>query len=215
MEILECPFCKEQENRNNNILGKSRILAETNNFVVFPTTGGFVKNYQLVVPKHHINCFGQLSNNEILELNGIIEWQKNINMNYFNMNTSMFEHGALYPINESGKSIVHAHLHIFPNKQSLISEISKYNFDIIKIDDIKDLKDICHKYAKYLYYCDIDGQNYVITHDGIPSQFLRKVLADSVGEKDWNWRKNPMIDSIEENIDFYNKNKIIYKKKWR
>ena len=40
------------------------------------------------------------------------------------MKTSMFEHGALYPNNESGKSIVHAHLHIFPN--NILSKILNY-----------------------------------------------------------------------------------------
>ena len=55
-----CPFCEEQKNRNISIVNKSRTLAETDNFEVFPTTGGFVKNYQLIVLKKHINCFGEL-----------------------------------------------------------------------------------------------------------------------------------------------------------
>lgn len=90
-----CPFCEEQKNRNISIVNKSRTLAETDNFVVFPTTGGFVKNYQLIVPKKHINCFGELSKEQLIELKSLILWQKQINRKYFNSNSSMFEHNLL------------------------------------------------------------------------------------------------------------------------
>lgn len=130
MEKNECPFCKEQEKKYNDIIKKSRIIADADNFIVFPTTGGFVENYQLIVPKKHINCFGELSVDQLKELKKLILWQKEINKKYYNMQSSMFEHGALYPNNSSGKSIVHAHLHIFPNNISLLDFISKYNFGI-------------------------------------------------------------------------------------
>ena len=55
----------------------------------------------------------------------------------------MFEHGALLPNNESGKSIVHAHLHIFPNNQTLFTALKKYKFTIQEIPDITNLAKIC------------------------------------------------------------------------
>ena len=163
MQKSMCPFCEEQKNRGISIINKSRILAETDNFVVFPTTGGFVENYQLIVPKNHINCFGELSKEQLVELKSIILWQQEINRKYFNSNSSMFEHGALHPCNESGKSVVHAHLHIFPNNISLLDEIKKYNFNIQSIEDIEQLSVLCQKYDNYLYYSDIDGKDYIIT----------------------------------------------------
>lgn len=209
--IKECPFCEEIENPQKNIITKERIVLETKYFVVFPTTGGIVDNYQLIVPKRHINCFGQITKSELKELRKIINWQKNINKKCFNSNTIIFEHGALKPHNESGKSIVHAHLHIFPSCISLINEIEKYKFNHIFIKDIVQLKSICQKFESYLYYCDVDNKNYVITHQGIPSQFMRKVLADSLGIKEWNWRNYPMSEMIEKNIEFYQKNYFLIK----
>ena len=135
-----------------------------------------------------------------------------INKKYFNSSFSMFEHGALYPSNESGKSIIHAHLHIFPNNISLLDEISKYNFETEEIDDINDLRQICHEYEKYLYYRDVNGKNYIMTHQGIPSQFLRMVLANSLQKQEWNWREYPLIDVIEKNLEFYKEKKLIYRK---
>lgn len=215
MKNVQCPFCAEQKNRDENVINKSRIIAETSNFVVFPTTGGFVENYQLIVPKTHINCFGQLSKEQLIELKDIILWQKEINKKYFGSNSSMFEHGALHPNNESGKSIVHAHLHIFPNNISLLNEIKKYRFNIQKISGIEQLKILCQKLDNYLYYCDIDNMNYVIIHNGIPSQFLRMLLAKSQGIDNWNWRDYPLIESIENNLKFYKENSLQYIKKWR
>jgi len=213
MQKSMCPFCEEQKNRNINIVNKSRILAETDNFVVFPTTGGFVENYQLIVPKEHINCFGELSKEQLIELKSIILWQKQINRKYFNSNSSMFEHGSLHPTNVSGKSIVHAHLHIFPNNISLLDEIKKYNFNIQSIEGIEQLSVLCQKYDNYLYYSDIDGRDYIITHEGIPSQFLRMLFAKTQGRETWNWRDYPLIESIENNLEFYEKNSLIYTKK--
>ena len=212
MKKTECPFCQEFQDPSKSIIGKSRIIAETSSYVIFPTTGGIVDNYQLIVPKKHINCFGELSIEELKELKEIINWQQEINKKYFNSHTLMFEHGALYPSKESGKSIVHAHLHIFPNNKSLLKGILDYGFDVLEINDINDLQQVCHEYSKYLYYCDIDGKNYIITHQGIPSQFLRKVLADSLQKQEWNWRESPMIDKIEQNLKFYQEKKLVLKK---
>lgn len=210
MKDRNCPFCKELHEPKESIINKNRIIAQTENFVVFPTTGGFVSNYQLIVPKKHMNCFGELSEEQYNELKTIILWQEKVNEKFFNSNSSIFEHGALIPHNESGKSIVHAHLHIFPNNTSLLGDIRKNKFDILQIDDISDLSKICKEHDTYLYYKDIDGKNYIITHQGLPSQFLRRLLAGTLGFDKWNWRENPLLDKIEESISFYQNNPKVY-----
>lgn len=211
MEDKKCPFCTELQKPDESVINKNRIIAQTDSFVVFPTTGGFVSNYQLIVPKKHINCFGELSNDQYEELKDIILWQEKVNKKFFNSNSAMFEHGALKPHNESGKSIIHAHLHIFPNNKSLLDDIEKYNFKILQIGDITDLSKVCKEHDTYLYYKDVNGKNYIITHQGLPSQFLRKVLAETLGFEKWNWRENPLLDKIEESIRFYQENPEAYK----
>lgn len=72
LEDKKCPFCSELKEPETSIINKNRIIAQTDSFVLFPTTGGFVSNYQLIVPKRHINCFGELSNVQYQELKDII-----------------------------------------------------------------------------------------------------------------------------------------------
>ena len=62
-----------------------------------------------------------------------------------------------------------------------------------------------HNMSDYLYFQDIDGESYVINHIGVPSQFLRKILANSLNLDTWNWREFPYLENIEENIKFYQK----------
>ena len=85
------------------------------------------------------------------------------------------------------KNIVEMYVRYF-GKTPSVDEISKYNFETEEIDDINDLRQICHEYEKYLYYCDVNGKNYIMTHQGIPSQFLRMFLANSLQKQEWNWR---------------------------
>lgn len=208
MAMEDCNFCKIINDKYHHEHGN--IIAETETLIVLPSLGGFVENYQLIIPKEHIFCFGELTKEELIVLNMIIIWQQEINKKYFNKGTLLFEHGALNPKNESGKSVVHAHLHIFPSEKSMLDEINKYDFGVEKINDISDLKEICQIYETYLYYHDLDGQDYIITHHGVPSQFLRKVMADSLDIKEWNWREFPHQDAMEKCVKFYKDNELSF-----
>lgn len=210
MKKDNCPYCKELKNGMCEITNKKRIITNTLNFVVVPTIGGFIENYLLIIPKAHINCFGELSAEEWIELKKIISWQKTVNNLYFKSGTIIFEHGSINPSDTNGKSIVHAHLHILPSNESLLSEIEKYTCKIVCIDDIKQLSSICYEYDEYIYYQDNDGKNYIIIHNGLPSQFLRKILADVTGNEKWNWREFPCIDNVERCLQLYSKSELQY-----
>lgn len=201
---MNCPFCIEIKNNSDNPFKKNRIIKETPHFIVIPTLGGFVNNYLLIIPKRHINCFGELNFKEVKEFNILINWLKDINKQFFQSNTILFEHGSLNNLNNSGKSIIHAHIHILPFNKSLLNDINE-KFQIQTIKSIESLQTICHNMNDYLYFQDIDGESYVISHIGVPSQFLRKIFANSLNLDTWNWREFPYLENIEENIKFYQK----------
>lgn len=70
---LECFFCQELEDRTRNLTKASRIILETENFVVFPTEGCFKIGYLLVMPKQHFLCFGELDPELLTELEEILK----------------------------------------------------------------------------------------------------------------------------------------------
>lgn len=44
----------------------------------------------------------------------------------------------------------------------------------------------------------------MIIHNGVlPSQFFRKLLANSLNAKNWNWREFPYPEKIEKSVQFY------------
>lgn len=199
-----CPFCLEIKDNLNNPTKKNRIIKETNSFIVVPTIGAFIDNYLLIIPKKHINCFKELNSIEFLELNDLTNWIKNINKIYFKSKTIIFEHGSFENNNTSGKSIVHAHLHILPFSKSLLKDIiNNKEITINEIKNLSSLKYFTKDKTDYLYYEDINEKRYIINHQELPSQFLRKVVANSLNITTWNWREYPYFDKIDKTLRFY------------
>lgn len=134
---------------------------------------------------------------------------REINSKVFNSKTVVFEHGALFPRNDSGKSITHAHLHVFPCDFSFLDDAIANNYKYIEKSNVRDLEEVSKLYDKYLYLHDIDDKDYVIIHDGIKSQYFRQILAKKVGmSSGWNWRESPRIEDCLKILDDYEQNPI-------
>lgn len=203
---MNCPFCLEIKDNLNNPTNKNRIIKETKNFIVIPTIGSFVDNYLLIISKKHINCFKQLNEKEFLELNDLTNWIKNINKTYFKTKTIIFEHGSFEKNNTSGKSIIHAHWHILPFSKSLLGNLlNNKSFIIKEIKSLNSLNNLEDDKNDYLYYEDINEKCYIINHQELPSQYLRKVIANSLNIDTWNWREYPYFDKIDKTLNFYKK----------
>jgi hypothetical protein len=43
--------------------------------------------------------------------------------------------------------------------------------------------------SSYLFYQDSKARVYLFNSGPLPSQYMRKLLADALNEKDWNWRE--------------------------
>lgn len=202
--VCECELCTEFQEKYNNILKTDRIIMKTHNFVVLPTVGCMVENYLLIIPKYHYTSFSQLSNSEIIELDEIIGKICFINRAYYKQNTLMFEHGSLDEGCNSGNSIVHAHLHILPFSYSLLHKMRIDNLKIISINGFEEIKSKAIGHSSYLYYRDLTGEQYVVFHSGVPSQYFRKLLAEHLGlHYEWNWREYPFLDNMQKTIQFY------------
>jgi len=57
------------------------------------------------------------------------------------------------------------------------------------ISGISEINDAIRMGSSYLYYENLSGQPYVFDVDFMPSQYVRKLLAQSIGIDLWDWRE--------------------------
>ena len=64
------------------------------------------------------------------------------------------------------------------------------NFEGTKINGIADINNVLPKNSSYLFFEDSPGERYVFPTPSIPSQYMRKVVAESIGKACWDWRQS-------------------------
>jgi hypothetical protein len=61
-------------------------------------------------------------------------------------------------------------------------------FQVHTIRSLSDIK-VTIPDSSYIFFEDCSRRRSVFTADRIPSQYLRKVVANSIGKNDWDWRE--------------------------
>ena len=208
-----CGFCAEIYgiSSDNNLLEHyitpktglaSRVITRTEHFQVIPTLGAFIEGYVMVVSLEHYDCVGKIPSAYFPELKRLLQEIKDKVRQCYGMDTVCFEHGSVSCTNRFGGCINHAHIHIVPCEESLISQFADYQMEYIKLDVIDELKLFGETGNPYLYFQDTDGQQYAITSDFVISQFFRQLLARSHGVSDqWDWRSNLNLENVAKTYE--------------
>lgn len=148
----------------------------------------------------HFTSAGACPHDMLLELNNIfITLRKAINLVY-NSPCIIFEHGSLPNLGKGGASVDHAHLHILPFTYEILEDISE-QFKIQRMESINEIHDPIRHSMPYLFYQNQKNENYIIIDEKIPSQYLRRIIANKTNELyRWNWRENYGLDYIKQTI---------------
>src|ERR1700674_1783452 len=110
--MTQCSICLGFEARGLEEILNQPFL-ESRNFVVLPSLGALVEGWLLLVPKTHVICMGELSDNltaEMQELKSRI--RETLQRAYGNV--CAFEHGPSRAKTSLGCGVDHAHLHLVP-----------------------------------------------------------------------------------------------------
>jgi hypothetical protein len=111
-----------------------------------------------------------------------------------------FEHGPGLPIGMGGGCIDHAHIHVLPSEIDLLPLLSKYDMKLI--GDTNYTYEIERKDRPYLLYEDQRGHIYMGNGENVPSQFIRRIIANELGIPDqWDYAVFPKYELIEATID--------------
>jgi diadenosine tetraphosphate (Ap4A) HIT family hydrolase len=189
-----CDFCCEFSGNSENSFGRiyggnpgSRILFQSSNFAVIPSLGQVVEGYLLVVPKQHFPAIGDLPPTSLMELAAIVQLAGKI-LKSAHGPCIFFEHGTRCE-GVGGCGIYHAHLHATPlaGASDPVGAL-KETFPFTELDQFTDIAKQSAGLSTYLFYKSWSGRFYLFDTGPLPSQYMRRLLADALGSRDWDWR---------------------------
>jgi diadenosine tetraphosphate (Ap4A) HIT family hydrolase len=191
----DCDYCDEFlggfHNTFRSLYGgaiESRVLHKTQNFRVFPTIGQLVEGYLLIAPERHYAAIDEMPCELVEELADLCTSLEAIVSQMYGP-TVWFEHGVRGPVN-GGCGIYHAHLHFMPfSRASEPLNALQQQFSFQLFSDFQELTKQSVLLPSYLLYRNPDARLYLFDTGPLPSQYMRKLLAESLSDQNWDWRK--------------------------
>jgi diadenosine tetraphosphate (Ap4A) HIT family hydrolase len=199
-----CPFCREFQGGTLPELCDagidSRILHETNRFVVMADISPLVPGHVMIVPKAHILCYGAVEDTARDEFSGIVNATRTILKEYYGPSV-LLEHGtsSLAPVADH---VTHAHLHIVPADIDICD--SFVSFNTTTIANLSDLSHWAARDEEYLYFESCAGERIVADRIvDIKRLFIRSEVAKQVGLPDplWDWRRHILSDNLRSTVE--------------
>jgi diadenosine tetraphosphate (Ap4A) HIT family hydrolase len=195
-----CEFCDEFAGGSRNSFAarytedlQDRTVIETEHLKVLPSLGHFVKGYLLLVPKRHYCALADTPPEIIQEVDevkmSLIRQLSPLYGSYV-----FFEHGARTP-GSGGCGIYHAHLHAVPVSANEVSSKLKGQFPHSSINSLFELNDAASD-TSYLYYEDSSGHSSLFFPAVLPSQYMRRLIAEAAGIAQWDWRRSGREDAF-------------------
>jgi len=177
-----------------------RVPVETDNFAVIPSLGALVPGHMLICPKQHIRSFGVLSSELWQEFLWLKDTMASILADRYDAPVHFFEHGSRNIGHKIVCTVDHAHLHCLPGHVDVWPALTEFQWKWVPIARLSDIGSVQGKY-EYLYYESpqgVAGLCSALSHEGFPSQILRRVFAQLLNcEERWNWRVIPAADCAD------------------
>jgi diadenosine tetraphosphate (Ap4A) HIT family hydrolase len=194
-ELSQCDFCDEFSGGHNNAFSRrygsdprGRTVFETQNFKVLPSLGQIVEGHVLVVPVRHYTALADMPSPLTEEVADLADHVRiALSANYGSC--LLFEHGSR-GVCSGGCGIYHAHLHAVPlREESEPVSLLKERFGYRKLGSIGDIASESNGTDSYLYYEDLHSNRYIFDVEYLPSQYMRRLMAEALGKDEWDWRK--------------------------
>jgi hypothetical protein len=80
-------------------------------------------------------------------------------------------------------------MHAVPVAARGVLDILRREFGGCAIHGLEDVGEAIEHGSPYLFFEDSAGSRHVFPVKGLPSQYMRKLVAESIRKFDWDWRK--------------------------
>jgi len=191
--MTKCDFCDEfaggQQNAYAQYYGKlrNRSILVTVRFRVVPTLGQLVEGHLLIVPTEHSCALADLPDDQIQELENLSQDLRGVLRSTYGQ-CVFFEHG-IRTLGSGGCGIDHAHLHAVPLAAEGVLPVLKDRFGGCGLQSLKEIRRAVPQDSSYLFFEDSSQRRHAFAVEHLPSQYLRKLIAQEIGKADWDWRQ--------------------------
>jgi len=197
MFIPACEFCREFSGKPGSVFERiygeerqNRVLFRSHSFVIAPSLGQIVEGYLLIMPHEHWTTIADLPDTLVHELRALCKIVRTELKSEYGSSMIFYEHGARSE-DVGGCGIYHAHLHAVPWPTTLDQiESLKSRFPYREIGSVSEIRKSAERMSTYLFYESPQGRAYVFDTGSLPSQYMRKLLAEALGTAEWDWRSS-------------------------
>lgn len=170
-----CPFCDPHHQTYDFTLESTNyfnVVADT-----YPLTGGHL----LIIPKDHVSCIGEYSDDQYQEFAGLYKRCSQFLRDSYGK-VSSFEHGKL------GQSVFHSHVQLFPfvcEPQDIVPEGIEH---LTQVTEFGELAAKLRNEGGYMFFSIADDKWCVDTALAAP-RFFRDRFARAMGHTErGNWK---------------------------
>lgn len=186
-----CPLCDEFSAPQIS----NRLIYSGSYFNIIPSMGPLHSGHVLLCPMAHHRSMQTFCIDELKQYYKLFS----LICDFYNQESlkfCFFENGTPYGAN-GGCSIVHSHTHFIPTLdvsayRSVLANAS--NKPLTFTDLVSEIRNINYNYVLLGSKSD---EFFLIDRTGLPSQQMRRLSADYIGMKAWDWRSNQCYSDIE------------------
>ena len=188
----ECPFCDASRFQNNEIAHLptlESILFQNENLYVQVDISPLMRGHILIISNHHYLNFYEIPKDIKKDIILVMEKIKAIYRELYHTDVLFFEHGSAQS-GYAGASIDHAHLHCVPyfSEKLDIKKSLDQLFGNGLCCDILANNDFENEFS-YLYFENEKDGKFLYKVSKLPSQFLRKLIAEKLGDDIFLWQE--------------------------
>jgi ATP adenylyltransferase len=216
-----CDFCYASQERGDigntpafirhcKAFPSSRVIFESKNFVALAGLGQITSGYVLLLSKEHYPSMSHLPTfSDYVELEQVSHYLISLLAHYY-VRPIVFEHGPMPACDKKhecaggGSCMDHAHLHFFPvptGTDSILHHLQGEHAHY-RIDGFQDMGKQSQRNMPYLFFESISGQRWLFDAPTVPSQYLRRFVAQAVGQPElWNWQLYPQQERLRETVE--------------
>jgi diadenosine tetraphosphate (Ap4A) HIT family hydrolase len=171
----------------------TRLVAGSENFVVMPSIGQLGDGHLMIVSRSHKTAVATLSADHREELASLISHTRSWLKLKLDANNIVFENGDPNGLGLMSCSVSHLHVHLVAYRHgvgALTQAVQQLEGK--KISSLAALSGTSDAYS----FVDMEHLGIQLIRRRLPSQTLRRIIAQAIGLPRWDWREASTEDQL-------------------